>query len=168
MTVFCLDDRLLRGRHASGPRTQFMLECLRDLDASLRARWRRCAALTLTFLRSASELRGRRLYEAPLKVPSGHWPTKPTLSGGLGSRGVPASMKLSVSTIRRPSAAVEPSGHRNEINQRAEATSSVKPFAAAATDGTASNASAASRQTRYLQAVKVGGRIGLTAAADHA
>lgn len=35
---FCLDDRLLRGRHASGPRTQFMLECLDDLDASLRER----------------------------------------------------------------------------------------------------------------------------------
>jgi deoxyribodipyrimidine photo-lyase len=29
--VFCLDDRLLRGRHASGPRTQFMLECLTEL-----------------------------------------------------------------------------------------------------------------------------------------
>ncbi len=36
--VFCLDDRLLKGRHASGPRTQFMLECLSDLDRSLRAR----------------------------------------------------------------------------------------------------------------------------------
>ncbi|MGH2852297.1 MAG: deoxyribodipyrimidine photo-lyase, partial [Solirubrobacteraceae bacterium] len=36
--VFCIDDRLLRGRNASGPRTQFMLECLRDLDASLRER----------------------------------------------------------------------------------------------------------------------------------
>jgi deoxyribodipyrimidine photo-lyase len=36
--VFCFDDRLLRGRHASGPRTQFLLECLRDLDHSLRAR----------------------------------------------------------------------------------------------------------------------------------
>jgi deoxyribodipyrimidine photo-lyase len=36
--VFCLDDRLLHGRHASGPRTQFMLECLGDLDASLRER----------------------------------------------------------------------------------------------------------------------------------
>ncbi len=36
--VFCLDDRLLRGRHASGARTQFLLECLADLDASLRAR----------------------------------------------------------------------------------------------------------------------------------
>jgi deoxyribodipyrimidine photo-lyase len=35
--VFCLDDRLLRGRHASGARTQFLLECLADLDASLRA-----------------------------------------------------------------------------------------------------------------------------------
>lgn len=33
--VFCLDDRLLHGRHASGPRTQFLLECLRDLDARL-------------------------------------------------------------------------------------------------------------------------------------
>lgn len=36
--VFCLDDRLLHGRHRSGPRTQFLLECLGDLDASLRAR----------------------------------------------------------------------------------------------------------------------------------
>src|SRR5690242_15293421 len=36
--VFCLDERLMRGRHASGPRTQFMLECLEDLDRSLRDR----------------------------------------------------------------------------------------------------------------------------------
>jgi deoxyribodipyrimidine photo-lyase len=36
--VFCLDDRLLHGRHASGSRTQFLLECLRDLDGSLRER----------------------------------------------------------------------------------------------------------------------------------
>jgi deoxyribodipyrimidine photo-lyase len=35
---FCLDPRLLAGRHASGPRTQFMLECLADLDVSLRER----------------------------------------------------------------------------------------------------------------------------------
>ncbi len=34
--VFCLDRRLLHGRHRSGPRTQFLLECLRDLDATLR------------------------------------------------------------------------------------------------------------------------------------
>jgi deoxyribodipyrimidine photo-lyase len=33
--VFCFDDRLLRGRHASGPRTQFLLECLADLDEKL-------------------------------------------------------------------------------------------------------------------------------------
>ena len=36
--VFCFDDGLLGGRHASGPRTQFMLECLHDLDTGLRAR----------------------------------------------------------------------------------------------------------------------------------
>lgn len=36
--VFCLDERLLRGRHASGPRTQFLLDCLADLDESLRER----------------------------------------------------------------------------------------------------------------------------------
>ncbi len=36
--AFCLDDRLLTGRHASGPRTQFMLECLADLRRSLRER----------------------------------------------------------------------------------------------------------------------------------
>jgi deoxyribodipyrimidine photo-lyase len=39
--VFCLDDRLLHGRHASGPRTQFMLECLRALDAALAERGNR-------------------------------------------------------------------------------------------------------------------------------
>jgi deoxyribodipyrimidine photo-lyase len=33
--VFCFDDGLLGGRHASGPRTQFLLECLADLDSSL-------------------------------------------------------------------------------------------------------------------------------------
>ena len=36
--LFCLDDRLLHGRHASGPRTQFLLESLADLDESLRQR----------------------------------------------------------------------------------------------------------------------------------
>jgi deoxyribodipyrimidine photo-lyase len=36
--VFCFDDGLLTGRHASGPRTQFLLECLIDLDGSLRDR----------------------------------------------------------------------------------------------------------------------------------
>ena len=33
--VFCFDDRLLHGRHASGPRTQFLLESLADLRESL-------------------------------------------------------------------------------------------------------------------------------------
>jgi deoxyribodipyrimidine photo-lyase len=36
--VFCFDDRILHGRHASGSRTQFLLECLADLDGSLRER----------------------------------------------------------------------------------------------------------------------------------
>ena len=36
--VFCLDDGLLHGRHRSGPRTQFLLDCLRDLDGSLSER----------------------------------------------------------------------------------------------------------------------------------
>ena len=36
--VFCLDDRLLHGRHSSGPRAQFLLECLADLDAGLAER----------------------------------------------------------------------------------------------------------------------------------
>jgi len=34
--VFFLDDRLLRGRHASATRTQFLLESLADLGSSLR------------------------------------------------------------------------------------------------------------------------------------
>lgn len=36
--VFCLDDRLLRGRNASGARAQFLLESLADLDRQLAAR----------------------------------------------------------------------------------------------------------------------------------
>jgi deoxyribodipyrimidine photo-lyase len=36
--MFCFDPRLLEGSHASGPRTQFMLECLAALDAGLRDR----------------------------------------------------------------------------------------------------------------------------------
>ncbi|HUA75015.1 MAG TPA: deoxyribodipyrimidine photo-lyase [Solirubrobacteraceae bacterium] len=36
--AFCLDDRLLHGRHASPVRTQFLLDCLADLDAALRER----------------------------------------------------------------------------------------------------------------------------------
>ena len=36
--VFVLDDALLHGRHASGSRTQFMLECLKDLRGALQQR----------------------------------------------------------------------------------------------------------------------------------
>jgi deoxyribodipyrimidine photo-lyase len=36
--VFVLDDRLIHGRHASGARTQFLLDCLNDLDAALEKR----------------------------------------------------------------------------------------------------------------------------------
>ena len=36
--VFCLDDRLLHGRHASGSRTAFLLESLADLDGQLAER----------------------------------------------------------------------------------------------------------------------------------
>ena len=36
--VFCFDDRLLHGRHRSGPRTQFLLDCLRELDRALEER----------------------------------------------------------------------------------------------------------------------------------
>ncbi|MGN6189428.1 MAG: cryptochrome/photolyase family protein [Conexibacter sp.] len=36
--VFVLDPVLLNGRFASGPRTAFMLDCLRELDAALRER----------------------------------------------------------------------------------------------------------------------------------
>ncbi|CAN5631301.1 deoxyribodipyrimidine photo-lyase [soil metagenome] len=36
--VFVFDERLLHGRHESGARTQFLLECLGELDADLRER----------------------------------------------------------------------------------------------------------------------------------
>ena len=99
--------------------------------------------LAPTFLRFGSNRVGAAWVKPQLKVPSGHWPVNPTLSGGLGSGVVPASMKLSVSTIRRPSGAVEPFGHSNGVDQRAEATCSLKPVAAEATAGTTSNARAA-------------------------
>ena len=38
VAVFVVDDRLIHGRHASGARTQFLLECLSDLDAALQQR----------------------------------------------------------------------------------------------------------------------------------
>jgi deoxyribodipyrimidine photo-lyase len=37
LPAFCLDDRLLHGRHSSGARTQFLLESLTDLDDALRS-----------------------------------------------------------------------------------------------------------------------------------
>jgi deoxyribodipyrimidine photo-lyase len=43
--VFCFDDALLHGRHASGPRTQFLLESLADLDSSLCKRGSRLVVL---------------------------------------------------------------------------------------------------------------------------
>lgn len=39
-TVLCFEGRLLYGRHRSGPRTQFMIECLQDPERSLRLRER--------------------------------------------------------------------------------------------------------------------------------
>jgi deoxyribodipyrimidine photo-lyase len=36
--IFCFDDRLLHGRHASGSRTQFLIDCVRELDTALRER----------------------------------------------------------------------------------------------------------------------------------
>jgi deoxyribodipyrimidine photo-lyase len=38
VSLFCFDDRLLGGRHASGPRTQFLIECLSELASALRHR----------------------------------------------------------------------------------------------------------------------------------
>ncbi len=44
--VFCFDPRLTSGRHASGPRTQFLLESLQDLEQSLRDRGSRLVVRT--------------------------------------------------------------------------------------------------------------------------
>ena len=52
--VFCFDDGLLKGRHASGNRTRFMLECLADLERALR---RRGGALYVRHGRPERELR---------------------------------------------------------------------------------------------------------------
>jgi deoxyribodipyrimidine photo-lyase len=76
--VFCLDVRLLHGRHASGPRTQFMLECLADLDASLRRLGGR-----LVVLRGSPE---REL---------------PKLAGGVGARSVHFTHDVSPFARRR-------------------------------------------------------------------
>jgi deoxyribodipyrimidine photo-lyase len=63
VAVFCFDDRLLGGRHASGPRTQFLLESLADLDRSLRERGSR-----LTVRRGRPE---RELVELAREVRAG-------------------------------------------------------------------------------------------------
>ena len=64
--VFCIDDRLLRGRHASGTRTKFVLESVRDLDASLRERGSglvvRHGAPERELAQLARELGARRLH----------------------------------------------------------------------------------------------------------
>ncbi len=38
LAVFCFDESLLRGRHRSGPRTQFLLESLTELREAMRSR----------------------------------------------------------------------------------------------------------------------------------
>jgi deoxyribodipyrimidine photo-lyase len=38
LPIFCLDERLLSGRHRSAPRARFLLESLRELDRALRER----------------------------------------------------------------------------------------------------------------------------------
>ena len=59
VVAFCLDPALLRGRNASPRRTQFMLECLADLDDSLRAR-----GSALALLRGAPDARAARARRA--------------------------------------------------------------------------------------------------------
>jgi len=57
--VFCLDDRLIHGRVASGPRTQFMLECLSELRESLEK-----IGSTLHMLRGRPEVEIPKFVEA--------------------------------------------------------------------------------------------------------
>jgi deoxyribodipyrimidine photo-lyase len=57
--VFCLDDRLIHGRFASGPRTQFMLECLSELRESLEK-----IGSTLHMLRGRPEVEIPKFVEA--------------------------------------------------------------------------------------------------------
>jgi deoxyribodipyrimidine photo-lyase len=66
---FCLDDRILHGRNASGPRTQFMLECLADLDQSLRDRG---AALVIRHGNPKEELRKLGADAVHFTGPNGH------------------------------------------------------------------------------------------------
>ncbi len=67
--VFCLDQRLLAGRHASGPRTQFMLECLEDLDQSLRERGSRLVVRRGSPERELPALAGELAAEVVLMSP---------------------------------------------------------------------------------------------------
>src|SRR5215216_8585 len=83
--------------------------------------WPRSKTPAMTDLTPASPLFAwsSRCGRAQLRrVPSRHWPTNPTLRGGMGSGNVPASTKMSVSAITRPAAAVVPSGHWNELDLR--------------------------------------------------
>ena len=111
---------------------------------------------------TGSDFVRRRLDQTPTEGAVRRQAHEPDPEGRTGVRRRPSlDMNLFVSTIRRPSAAVEPSGHWKGINQHAEATCSVKPFAAEATAGTTSNAKAASKKTTYLYGR--GGRVGQSA-----
>jgi deoxyribodipyrimidine photo-lyase len=60
--VFCFDDRLLRGRHASAPRTRFMLECLAELDERLGGVAFRCGQPERVLPKLARELGARAVH----------------------------------------------------------------------------------------------------------
>src|SRR4051794_10830182 len=96
----------------------------------------------------ASNWVGAEAKKPQLKVPSGHCPEKATRSGAVGPAVAPGSMKLSVSMNSRPSDAVVPSGHVNEVDHVAWARCSVNGVAAGAAAGTSSAAEATSAGVR--------------------
>src|SRR4051812_44223969 len=104
----------------------------------------------------ASNCVGAEAKKPQLKVPSGHWPEKATRSGAVGPAVAPGSMKLSVSMNSRPSEAVEPSGHVNEIDHVAWARCSVKGLAAGAKAGTSSAVRATSAGARKRSRARMG------------
>ena len=91
--VFCFDEGLLKGRHASGPRTQFLLECLADLDASLRSEAAACSFGTdrpsVSFPPLARELGATRVHYT-LDVSPFARARQSAVSGALEQAGVEA------------------------------------------------------------------------------
>jgi len=107
VAVFCFDHRLLRGRHHSGPRTRFLLECLQDLDRSMRERGSglivRCGRPERELTELARGLRARGVHAAADSGPFARQRDE-RVTRELGRAGVRLSLHPGVFVVDDPAA----------------------------------------------------------------